>query len=408
MTEGRRLLVNATKPKATDDVADLISEMRDDEVGLTVKSDDLILMFGKKLCEAFRNIEGIRKKMRHLARLSIQLRKQDGKLMKQIMRNDGHTIYGEGGLMEYMVPEKFDEVVRATEALCTENKDPETGNAVHTGIPLGIGQSLRKVCAVLRCIGLRKEFTAEGKQILQKTAQFLNLLDSEWDDKIVTKVQRAMHDRKLNKIDVLPVTADVKKLVDGVKGDMQHLVKRFKEDFTQDVYRMLEEIVLVRLIIFNMRRTSEASRMTIKNWYDAFEAQKDFEDSEILASLTDLEKRMADNFLLVKIRGIRGKKVCPCIIPPDAQEPIKLLIENRAKGGIREDSQMVFGVPTSDAGYIPSHYVLKKFAKIYCDDPEKVTSTKLRKFLATACQMLDLGETGKDYLASHLGKSPYF
>ena len=83
------------------------------------------------------------------------------------------------------------------------------------------------------------------------------------------------------------------------------------------------------------------------------------------------------------------KKVCPCIIPPDAQEPIKLLIENRAKGGIREDSQMVFGVPTSDAGYIPSHYVLKKFAKIYCDDPEKVTSTKLRKFLATACQMLD-------------------
>ena len=67
--------------------------------------------------------------------------------------------------MEYMVPEKFDEVVRATEALCTENKDPETGNAVHTGIPLGIGQSLRKVCAVLRCIGLRKEFTAEGKQI---------------------------------------------------------------------------------------------------------------------------------------------------------------------------------------------------------------------------------------------------
>ena len=65
---------------------------------------------------------------------------------------------------------------------------------------------------------------------------------------------------------------------------------------------------------------------------------------------------------------------------------------------------MVFGVPTSDAGYIPSHYVLKKFAKIYCDDPEKVTSTKLRKFLATACQMLDLGETGKDCLASHLGK----
>ena len=75
MTEGRRLLINATKPKATDDVADLISEMRDDEVGLTVKSDELILMFGKKLCEAFRNIEGIRKKMRHLARLSIQLRK---------------------------------------------------------------------------------------------------------------------------------------------------------------------------------------------------------------------------------------------------------------------------------------------------------------------------------------------
>ena len=110
---------------------------------------------------------------------------------------------------------------------------------------------------------------------------------------------------------------------------------------------------------------------------------------------------MADNFLLVKIKGTRGKKICPCIIPPDAQEPQKLLIENRTKVGISENSQMVFGVTTSDDGYIPSALTLRKFAREYCDDPESVTSTKLRKFLATACQMLDLGGTGKDYLANH-------
>lgn len=80
-----------------------------------------------------------------------------------------------------------------------------------------------------------------------------------------------------------------------------------------------------------------------------------------------------------------------------------MLIEKRSEMNMLEENEMVFGLPNSEDGIINSSMTLRKFATEYCEKPENVTSTKLRKYLATACQMLELGETGKDYLANHLG-----
>ncbi len=109
---------------------------------------------------------------------------------------------------------------------------------------------------------------------------------------------------------------------------------------------------------------------------------------------------------MVEIRGKRGRKV-PIILTKDMQESIDLLNHTRAAVGIAEKNPYVFARPTKQSlGCIRACDSLRRF-KRECEpplsNPEHVTGTKLRKYIATISQVLALKETEVDWLARHLG-----
>jgi len=109
---------------------------------------------------------------------------------------------------------------------------------------------------------------------------------------------------------------------------------------------------------------------------------------------------------MVEIRGKRGRKVA-IILTQDMKESIDLLNHTRAQVGIPHTNNYVFARPTKQSlGHIRACDCLKRFTK-ECEpplsNPQYVTSTKLRKYIATISQVLALKETEVDWLARHLG-----
>ena len=105
---------------------------------------------------------------------------------------------------------------------------------------------------------------------------------------------------------------------------------------------------------------------------------------------------------MVEIRGKRGRKVA-IILTQDMKESIDLLNQTRAQVGIPHANKYVFARPTKQSlGHIRACDSLKRFAK-ECEpplsNPQYVTSTKLRKYIATISQVLALKETEVDWLA---------
>lgn len=109
---------------------------------------------------------------------------------------------------------------------------------------------------------------------------------------------------------------------------------------------------------------------------------------------------------MVEIRGKRGRKV-PMLLTPQMKKSIDLLIEKRKEVGIPDDNPYIFARASKQSlSHLRGWECLKKCVS-ECDppllDPSLVTSTKLRKFVATVSQVLSLQETEIDWLARHLG-----
>ena len=109
---------------------------------------------------------------------------------------------------------------------------------------------------------------------------------------------------------------------------------------------------------------------------------------------------------MVEIRGKRGRKV-PVILTTEMTSSINLLIKTRKVVGIPDENPYVFPRPSRQSlEHMRACDCLRKFAT-RCEpplsNPANVTSTKLRKYIATISQVLSLKETEVDWLARHLG-----
>ena len=109
---------------------------------------------------------------------------------------------------------------------------------------------------------------------------------------------------------------------------------------------------------------------------------------------------------MVEIRGKRGRKV-PVILTSEMTSSISLLIKTRKAVGIPDENPYVFARPSRQSlEHLRACDCLRKLAT-QCEpalsNPATVTSTKLRKYIATISQVLCMNETEVDWLARHLG-----
>ncbi|KAG5882522.1 hypothetical protein JTB14_006795 [Gonioctena quinquepunctata] len=124
---------------------------------------------------------------------------------------------------------------------------------------------------------------------------------------------------------------------------------------------------------------------------------------EMKNSLTHFERKLASNLTLVQVVGKRGRRV-PIIISKEVKETMDMLILTRIKAGVQNENPYIFAIPGTSKSHMRGHDCVKKWCtEAQLQSPELITGTKLRKYIATVCQVFDLTENEQDWLARHLG-----
>ncbi len=382
LTESRELLLSECL--ADKRLAKLYAPMKEDHILNVVKNDLLINQFASYLIDKQgqgRQDRYIRQRVRELGRFLSFVQKQ---------RDNQHL-----QLATLIKPNEFDSVVNAVKSLQEEGSNA-TGPIT---LPLKLGHSLKRVAQIQRGQAVRN-----GENTMkEQCSSFLELYEAEWSDRVSSHTLRTMYDLKMNKIDELPVTNDVVKLANGLKEKINKLTHELEQCKKPDatVGRRLSEAVLARLILFNKRRGGEASKILLET-YQEVSTEGPQINEEVFQSLDPLEKKLAEQHLLMKTKGKRGWHV-PILIPQDARSGLAALVRKRKELGINDSNVYLFPIPGRDT-HLSSWTVLNKFAQDFdLQKPRLVTSTKLWKYLATTAQILSLGEEGQDWLARHLG-----
>lgn len=364
----------------------IISNLRSDEIGNVCKNDVLILKFGAMQYEKFADTQSeyIRQSMRQLARLRLSL---------NILEQNSSR-----ALCDYLIPEKFDLIVQATKnitmnPISSDNIRPEFHNP---SLALKIGFALKKCIAIQRGSALRSGNLKMNKILLS----LKDLIDMEWNIRISSNALSTLHRRKFNTTQLLPVTDDLVKLTRYIDEEIiKYKLEVEGEKRNNQKWTRLATLCLARIILFNKRRSGEASKMKLSD-YISRPTWDEQNTQEIRNSLTPVERKLSESMTLVEIEGKRGGKV-PVILPSLIKECVDILIRHRYECGIAMENKYIFARSKKP---LRGHDCLKKMSdEIFLVNPDAITGTKLRKYVATVCQLFNMTENEYDWLARHLG-----
>ncbi|XP_058262888.1 uncharacterized protein LOC131363913 isoform X1 [Hemibagrus wyckioides] len=171
------------------------------------------------------------------------------------------------------------------------------------------------------------------------------------------------------------------------------------KDASTKNWSQLAKIALAQTILFNRRREGEVSKMPLKAFISR---NADDLHEDIALALSELEKKLCNHFTRIEIRGKRGRKV-PVLLTPVMQKNMELLVEKRENCGIPSENIYMFARPAALSHFRGSDCLREFATECGARNPKALSSTKLRKHIATLSNVLNLNNTELDQLADFLG-----
>ncbi|XP_048032130.1 uncharacterized protein LOC125267237 isoform X1 [Megalobrama amblycephala] len=359
-----------------------LSEMNQDEVAVAVKEDRCILEYGLRLFSKNEHVTSqhqyIRQKLRELARLVLEAKK----------------VTHVKSIKELIKPEKYSQVVRATR--CLAGFSDTTGKYKRPSLARKVGHGLHALAMFIKSEGLMRK----DQQTAKDAEEFALLYQESWKFDIASQALTQLNQTKWNSPQVLPFTQDVQKLHCYLSDKQQELLDALQKEPSPLNWKDLAKVTLANVILFNRRRSGEVSRMPL-SVYLSKDTSETHEDVNL--ALTALEQKLCKHFVRVAIVGKRGRKV-PVLLTPVMRESLDALTEKREECGVLKENGFLFALPHS-VHYLRGSDCIRQFVN-ECDDikhPEALTSTKLRKHIATLSTVLNLKTTELDQLADFLG-----
>lgn len=296
---------------------------------------------------------------------------------------------------ELIYPANFNSVITAVKELAGYN--PESNTFCKPSLALKVGHSLGVLCELVESDNLS---SVDGDYSLVAFArEFKTIKNFRWKALITRGATTTMRELKRNAPLILPFTEDVKKLdfhMENVRVVAERMLTLCP---STNNYAALARVVLAEVIIFNRRREGEVSRMELTT----FIARKKSELNEDMAAcLTPLENKMCDFFTRVEIRGKRARGV-PVLLKPSMVSAMELFAQTREKCGVFKENIYMFARPGTLSAYRGGECIQKFARECNPKNPEALTSTRLRKHIATVSQVLNLQENEADQLADFLG-----
>jgi hypothetical protein len=314
--------------------------MNQDKIAIAVKKDRYILEYGYRL---FKKNERVISQHQYVRQKLREL----GRLMLAAKK-----VAPVNTIKELIKPEKYSHVVTA--ARCLAGFNDETGKYKCPSLARKVGHSLLALAMFKKSEGLK----ARDKGTVQDAEEFAQLYQESW------------------KFDAL------------------------KEEASPSNWKDLSKVTLAQVILFNRRRAGEVSKMPL-SVYLSRDLSETHEDINL--ALTELEQKLCKHFVRITIVGKRGRKV-PVLLTPLMKECLDTLVERRAECGVLTENGFLFALPHSVHHLRGSDCIRQLVHECSgIKNPRALTSTKLRKHIATLSTVLNLKNTELDQLADFLG-----
>ncbi|XP_022055392.2 leukocyte receptor cluster member 8 homolog isoform X2 [Acanthochromis polyacanthus] len=359
----------------------LVNNMNEDEVSRVIRKERCILTFGEHLYNKnghdITKHEYIRQKMREVGRLILQ-----GKL---------------GGILnrahDFFVPANFPHVIEAVKSVA--GFDEKKGIYKTPSLALKLGHNLKKLANIVEC----EAMITGDKDTARDVQLFKQICDTKWNECVSAQALRNLNEAKWNAPKLLPFAEDVKKMHLHLDKQRKQYQAKLEEQPTKKNWAELAKLTLCEVILFNRRREGEVSRMPLR----AFEMRDTSPiHPDVEMALSDLEKKLCKHFQLIEIRGKRGRKV-PVLLTSDMLASMELLVKTRQKCDVPHDNDFMFARPEAQTYIRGSDAVRHCAQSCGAKHPEMLSSTKLRKHMATMCKVLNLKDNEMDDLADLLG-----
>ena len=237
----------------------------------------------------------------------------------------------------------------------------------------------------------------------QLADDFCTLVTLRWNDDIAKISRRELETRKWNKPQLLPLTEDLKKLKDHLASVKKQAIDQLARDNGNvGAWRNLCSVTLANLILLNRRRQGEASKFKVVHLQEL--SHGGVMNEEVKKSLSSFELQLCKTFKRVEIRGKRGRKV-PMLVTKALESAMKLILQTRESVGVNPNNIYLFAIPTANSlHFLRGSDALRKHAQLSSlKCPQSITSTKLRKHVATLSQLINLEENELEMLARFLG-----
>ncbi|KAF5275326.1 hypothetical protein FQR65_LT16723 [Abscondita terminalis] len=362
-------------------------KMMADKISLKAKKDFLICKFGSRYLKSHREkhlINVCSRKMRELARLLIEIQKLNSTILN---------------MYDVLQPIHFDLVVAATKIVAKFN--PITKVFESPTYAMNIQTSLKQCCDIAILVTLKRKKFNSSLDIASMESNFKTfkqLLEDSWKFEISTVAGYDLSVKKWNKITILPLAIDLKLFRNYLlrkANTATNLLRTNEKD--ENAYRLLMETVFCRLLLLNRKRVGELERMQLHVYEKAsvHHSSEEFENT-----ITPTEKILLTKFKRVVTRGKRGRGV-PVLFSLDIQEHVKLLLDLRINF-VTNNTYLFPKIGTTNP--ITGYQVMKKHTKLAkLKNPDALTSTRLRKHLATLTQIFNMSSNDIEQLATFMG-----
>ncbi|XP_059193621.1 uncharacterized protein LOC131975100 [Centropristis striata] len=360
----------------TDGFKSVLSQMKYDDVTQAVMDDEVILQFGELLYNQHgsdvKKHDYIRQNLRQIARLVLEAQK----------------ITPLKKLEDFFLPSSFPHVVSAVNVLAGYNP----GNKTYTipSLAIKLGYHLQKTCSIVEDNAVK----CGDESLAESARNFLSVYQKEWNKLISAGALTTLRETKSHTDKKVPFAKDVKLLNSHMENVHLLAEKNLRETPSAETYGALSRVILSRTILFNRRRPGEVSALQLT----AFMSRKKsnlYDGMDI--SVSDLEKQMCVFFTRVDIRGKCGRMV-PVLFKESFVSALELLIKVRETCGVPGKNPFLFGRPHAMSAYNGSECIQKYVKECGAEEPEALTSTKLRKHYATMLLVMNLDENEADQI----------
>ncbi|XP_044590498.1 uncharacterized protein LOC123269064 [Cotesia glomerata] len=379
-----RVAVGRVHPRASEVLRQqVIPRMNEDNVVRSIRFDLAMILYGNQLCLRHRKQyrhKLIRSNLWLCGRFLIFLQEKDPEI------TEFASIYD---------PERYHFIIDCIDEFAGINK--RSGHYEKAGNATEITKHIKAVGEVLK-----------GEYIITKNDEkksnvdnFFMLCKTGFSNVIIKTAMETHVARQREKAVELSSSTDILLLSQYLDKLIDRYYKELEEKFSYSSWRRLAEATLSRMQVFNRRRAGESERLEITDMKSVRSLKKDDEDYQ---DLTEEERKFADEYVRVVIRGKINQNV-PVLLTKKWFKCIKLIVKYRTEAEVCPENPYVFGIRgLSDESCLSTTKLLCFFSKnCGADKPELLRGTSLRKHAATKCAQFGLDDANTAHFAKFMG-----